>query len=120
MRFRLKHLGFFLLAALLIMLTLAGAAVYWATPTVIIRNDTSTIVQVTARWGDRHRTLEGIEPGSERTFKVRGESSITFIVTYPNGSRVGSSPVYFTSTMTVTAVITDRSVQALGTFNQLL
>lgn len=110
MNVTLKHLGWGLLAVLVSVFTLAGAALYWATPTMVVRNDSSATVQVTARWNAHHRELHDLQPGHARTFKVRGESTITFTVTYPDGSHVQSLPMYFTTATTVSAVITARSV----------
>ncbi|CAD5106194.1 hypothetical protein [Zestomonas carbonaria] len=110
MKFGLEHIAFALLAALLSIFTLAAAAVYWATPTMIVRNNSGATVQVTARWGDHHRELGDLQPGSKRTFNVRGESAIRFIVTYSDGSQLESLPMYFTTAMTVSAVISGQSV----------
>ncbi|MGA6099124.1 hypothetical protein ACPESN_14805 [Stutzerimonas marianensis] len=88
------------------------AITYWATPTMVVRNDSQLTVQVTAHWGDRLKILQPLKPGARRSFKVRGESAITFVVTYPDGTQITSQAMYFTTATTVTAVVSDSGVEA--------
>lgn len=99
---------------LLIVLALNAALLlsvaYWAKPKVIVQNHSAVTVQVEARWGPHRKQLPAIAPGAKRRFKVAGESSMVFVVTYPDGRQLHSLPVYFTTAMTVTAVVTDSTL----------
>ncbi|MGY8820263.1 MAG: hypothetical protein ACKVLM_12775 [Pseudomonadales bacterium] len=83
---------------------------HWATPTVVVENYSSVAVEVEARWDSNRKQLPAIAPGARRSFKVTGESSMAFMVTYPDGRQLTSLPVYFTTTTTVTAAVTDSIV----------
>ncbi|MCQ4297608.1 hypothetical protein NAU58_18690 [Pseudomonas stutzeri] len=89
---------------------------YWATPTVVIRNQSGVTVQVEAQWSANRKKLPAIAPGAMRTFKVAGESSIAFVVTYPDGRQLTSLPMYFTTFTAVTAVVTDGLVDVRAKF----
>lgn len=89
---------------------------YWAAPTVVVRNQSGVTVQVEAQWSANRKQLPAIAPGAKRTFKVTGESSIVFAVTYPDGRQLTSRPMYFTAFTTVTAVITDGLVEVDAKF----
>jgi hypothetical protein len=73
-------------------------------------NQSSLTVQVEALWSASRKQLPAIAPGAKRTFKVAGESSIALVVTYPDGRQLTSAPMYFTTAMTVTAVVNDNHV----------
>ncbi len=107
-----QRIAIALLVLLMLCTALLLAITYWATPTMVVRNDSQHTVRVTAHWGDRLKILQAIKPGARRTFKVRGESAITFVVSYPDGTQVTSHPMYFTTATTVTAVVTGSGVEA--------
>lgn len=86
-------------------------ALYWATPTVVIHNHSGVEVQVEARWDAQRKQLPALSPGAKRRFKVAGESAMGFVVNYPDGRQISSTPVYFTTATTVTAVVTDSGVE---------
>lgn len=100
--------------AIMIMVSLCAALLlgisHWATPTVVVENHSSVTVEVEARWGRNRKELPAIEPGARRMFKVTGESSMVFVVTYPDGRQLTSLPMYFTTSTTVTAAVTDSLV----------
>ncbi|WP_313055426.1 hypothetical protein [Pseudomonas lopnurensis] len=111
-RTMLQRIAIALFTLVLICTALLGGLLYWATPTMVVQNDSELTVQVTAHWGDSRKMLQPIKPGDKRTFKVRGESAIEFVATYPDGTQVTSRPMYFTTATTVTAVVTDSGVEA--------
>ena len=108
----LQRIALALFGLLLLCTPILLGITYWATPTIVVRNHSPFTVQVTAYWGDQLKVLQPVKPGAKRTFKVRGESAITFVVTYPDGTHVTSLPMYFTTATTVTAVVTGNGVEA--------
>lgn len=108
----IKRIAIALFALFILCTALLLAITYWATPTMVVRNDSQHTVRVTAHWGNSFKILQPLKPGARRTFKVRGESAITFVVSYPDGTQVTSHPMYFTTATTVTAVVTGSGVEA--------
>jgi hypothetical protein len=101
-------------ATLLLLLTLCAALLSgvnsWATPTVVVRNQSGVTVQVVAQWNTHRKQLPAIAPRATCRFKAAGESSMVFVVTYPDGQQLTSLPMYFTTATTVTAVVTENTV----------
>src|SRR5690606_993050 len=56
------------------------AAGYVATPTVVVKNESDSSVEVTAFWRETSRELGRVEAGSERRTRVRDEAAMTFRV----------------------------------------
>ncbi|TLX61052.1 hypothetical protein DN824_01780 [Stutzerimonas nosocomialis] len=88
-----------------------ATAAYLATPTVVVKNQASVEVDVTARWNRASKALGVIPPGASRTFKTGGEAAMSFDVGYPAGQRIATERAYFTTATIVTALVTDASVK---------
>lgn len=112
----LRRIAFALCALAALYAALFLGVAYWAKPTMVIRNHSGVTVQVEARWGTNRKQLPAIAPGAKRRFKVGGESAMGFVVTYPDGKQISTEPVYFTITTTVTAIVTDSTVEVTSNF----
>lgn len=78
----------------------------------MVKNASSKEVFVVAKWRENELELGYIGIKEKLEFNLNAEASMTFIVTYPNGSVVSSEPIYFTSGVDVEATIFDNKVKA--------
>jgi len=69
-------------------------------------------VRVFATWEQQQRDLGILSPGDARGFDVGGESTLRFIVRFPDGATLSSEEIYFSSGMTVIVTVTDTGIVA--------
>ena len=87
-------------------------APYVATPKFIVKNETSSSVQVSAYWREESRDLGQLSAGSVLEFEVNDEAAMEFKATFPNDKVLSSSPaVYFTSGTLTKAIIAESTIE---------
>ncbi len=87
------------------------AAPYFADPVFIVKNVLSEHVQVTAYWKKQTMDLGTIEPSGIKKFKLNDEAAIIFTALYPDGKKVSSTEMYFTSGTVIHARITKSGIE---------
>lgn len=100
-----------ILLSVVIGIFLFSVAPLVTTPKFIVINESRETVAVQAHWRETIRDLGDIPSDEMIEFEVNDEASMNFVVTFPNGEIITSSPpVYFTSGTVTYAVISSTSV----------
>jgi len=84
---------------------------YTYTPKFRVENNSSTTVQVTAKWRDQQKQVGELKTGSIVMFEVNDEAAMSFDVTYPDGAVKSTTAVYFTSGTTVYVQINTGGIE---------
>jgi len=79
-------------------------------PRFNISNDSTQNVTVIALWRNQSRDLGIIESGSTISLTVRDEASMVFNVSYADGRKTSSTPVYFSSGQAINVSITQGGI----------
>ncbi len=98
-------------ALLFLVVLLIFAAPSFLKPSFRIVNRSGEPIHVVAEWLDEKKEIGEMVPMAAYEFSVNGEAAMTFRVSYADGVKLVSEPIYFSSGTRIIATINRETIK---------
>jgi len=82
-----------------------------ASPRFITTNLSGDPIVLSVEWRDQSMNLGHVAPDKQIEFRLNDTATITFIARFPNGARISSPPMYFTTGTVLYARVYKSSIE---------